>query len=380
MKTLIALLIVSFPTISSGASPAEGKISAARLAIQKSPKSPAAYNALSLALTFRARETGDPTYYTQAEEQLAKALEIDPGNLESLRTQIWLSLGRHEFKRALVQATALNKKVPDDLLTYAFLVDANAELGNYKEAETASDWLLNLRPGTIPGLTRAAYLRELFGDIEGALDFMGKAFQRTPPNETEDLAWILAHVSHLQLLLNNLPAAEEAAQESLRLFPEYHYGLASLARVRARQGHMDEAAGLYARRYKVAPHPENQFDWARALHEAGEKTQAKDLFAKFEPASRKEMTGTDNSNRELIFYYTDIAPNPVEALKIARLEASGRQDVFTLDALAWALYTNGQYEEANVQIERAISVGIREPQILRHAAEIQKRAASIETR
>ena len=74
MKSLIALLIVTLPAISSGASPAESKILAAKKAIEKSPKSPAAYNALSMAYAFRARETGDPIYYKQAEEQLSKAL------------------------------------------------------------------------------------------------------------------------------------------------------------------------------------------------------------------------------------------------------------------------------------------------------------------
>jgi tetratricopeptide (TPR) repeat protein len=374
MKYVIALLIAALPAISSGATPAEEKITAAKLAIEKNPKSSTAYNTLALALSMRARETGDPLYYKLAEEQIVKALEVEPGNLESQRTEIWLSLGRHDFAKALDLATSLNKKVPDDLMTYAFLVDANVELGNYDDAEKASDFLLNLRPGTIPGLTRAAYLRELFGDIEGALDFMSKAFQRTSPNETEDLAWILAHVSHLQLLLNNIPAAEQAAQEALRLFPDYHYALSSLAKVRTQQGQLEEAAKLYARRYEKSPHPENLYDWAKALNDAGHVEQAQALFAKFEPASRAEMIGTDNSSKELIFYYTDIAKEPTKALEVARHEASWRHDVFTLDALAWALYSNGQYSEANREIQRAIDVGVREPQLLQHAAKIRSNA------
>ena len=373
MRYLIALLIAALPAISNGASPAEMKIASAKQSIEKNPRSTSAYNTLALALSMRARETGDPLYYKLADEQVAKALEIEPSNLESLRTKVWLALGRHDFAKALDLATTLNKRVPDDLMTYAFLVDANVELGNYDDAEKASDWLLNLRPGTIPGLTRAAYLRELFGDIEGSLDFMGKAFQRTSPNETEDLAWILAHVSHLQLLMNNVPAAEEAAQEALRLFPDYHYALAGLAKVRIKQGKFDEAADLYARRYAKASYPENLYDWAKALNDAGQTAQAKELFAKFEPASRAEMSGTDNSSKELIFYYADIAKDPAKALEVARHEASWRHDVFTLDALAWALYTNGEYAEASRQIQRAIAVGVREPQILRHAEEIQKK-------
>ena len=30
--------------------------------------------------------------------------------------------------------------------------------------------MLDLRPGNLPGLTRAAYLRELFGDLDGSVE------------------------------------------------------------------------------------------------------------------------------------------------------------------------------------------------------------------
>ena len=63
-------------------------------------------------------------------------------------------------------------------MVYGMLTDANIELGKYAEAEKSAQWMLDLRPGNIPALTRAAYLRELFGDIEGALELMQQAFGR----------------------------------------------------------------------------------------------------------------------------------------------------------------------------------------------------------
>jgi tetratricopeptide (TPR) repeat protein len=87
--------------------------------------------------------------------------------------------------------------MPDDLLLYGFMTDANAELGNYADAEAACQWMLDLRPGNIPALTRAAYLRELFGDIDGAIELMSKAYDRTPPLEYEDRAWTLTQLAHL---------------------------------------------------------------------------------------------------------------------------------------------------------------------------------------
>jgi len=69
-----------------------------------------------------------PPYYAQAEDALKKSFDLSPGNLEGEKIHIWLLLGRHEFPMALEAAKALNKKVPDDVLVYGFLADANAEL------------------------------------------------------------------------------------------------------------------------------------------------------------------------------------------------------------------------------------------------------------
>ena len=81
--------------------------------------------------------------------------------------RVWVLLGKHQFAAALELARSLNKEIPDDVQVYGFLTDALVELGNYKEAEEACQWMLDLRPGNVAALTRASYLRELFGDIEG---------------------------------------------------------------------------------------------------------------------------------------------------------------------------------------------------------------------
>ncbi len=103
--------------------------------IEKNPKNFEAYNALALALSRRARETSDVIFYAEAEETLQKSFEISPGNFDGERIHVWLLLGRHEFAAALEEARKLNQKMPDDVMIYGFLTDANVELGNYKDAE-----------------------------------------------------------------------------------------------------------------------------------------------------------------------------------------------------------------------------------------------------
>ena len=351
-------------------SPAERSIAEARKVIDKKPAQYAGYNLLAMALSRRARETSDVNFYAQAEDALKKSFELAPQNLDGEKIRVWLLLGRHEFAAARDAATALNKRVPDDVLVYGFLTDANAELGNYDEAEKAAQWMLDLRPGNLPGITRAAYLRELFGDVDGALELMGMAYQSTPPTEVEDRAWILTQMGHLQLASGKTAAAESLLQEALAKFPGYHYALGNLAKVRISQDRYSEAVALLQQRYQAAPHAENLYDLAEALELFGHSDEAKEVFEEFETKSLQESVRADNSNRELIFYYADHAHQPAKALDVARQEFARRHDAYTLDAYAWALHLNGQNAEARKQIEAALSVGIRDAKMLRHAGEI----------
>jgi tetratricopeptide (TPR) repeat protein len=309
-------------------------------------------------------------YYTKADEVVDKALKIAPGDFEALKVRTWLLLGRHEFAKAALAAAELNKRVPDDITVYGYLADANAELGNYGEAVKAAQWMLDLRTGNVAGLTRAAYLRELHGDLSGAIDLMQMAYDATAFQESEDRAWLLTQVAHLYFLDGDLKQAEAYAQGALELFPGYHYALGSLAQVRMAQGRFDDAVMLLKQRYDAAPHAENLFSLAEALDRAGRKDDAAAAFAEFEKKALAESTIADNANHELMTYYTDVAHQPEKSLAIARAELERRHDVYTLDAYAWALAASGDYGRAQSEIQKALAVGVKDPRILQHAASI----------
>ena len=373
---LLFIFLYSFATLAQVSqnsvklSPAEQGMAAARRLIEKNPKNFEAYNALALALSRRARETSDVAFYAQAQDALGKSFEISPENFDGERTAVWLLLGRHEFPAALEKAKELNKKAPDDVMLYGFLTDANVEIGNYDDAEKAAQWMLDLRPGNLPGTTRAAYLRELVGDTDGSVELMNMAYQSTPPSEAEDRAWILSQIGHLQLTSGKNSDAETSLQQALAIFPGYHYALQNLAKVRIEQKRYQDAVNLLQQRYDAAKHAENLYDLAEALELVGRVDEAQKAFAEFETKSLAESILKDNSDRELIFYYADHSRQPAKALEIANQEFAWRHDVFTLDAYAWALHVNGRDAEALKNIQTALAVGIRDAKILRHAGEI----------
>ncbi|MGB8733839.1 MAG: tetratricopeptide repeat protein [Candidatus Sulfotelmatobacter sp.] len=368
--SLVAIAQIASAASNTGLSPTEQSILGARQAIAQKPLEFAGYNLLATALVRRAQETSDAGFYAQAEDAVKKSLELAPDNFDTQKIRVSILLGEHEYPVALEVAKTLNKRVPDDVMVYGLLTDANVELGNYKNAEVSAQWMLNLRPGNLPALTRAARLRELFGDGEGALELLDLAYQSTPPTETGERAGILTQMGHLRSASGNTEAAEGLFQQALTLLPNYPSALGNLAQVRIAQKRYAEAVALLKQRYQSEPRAANLYDLAEALQLAGRDGEAKKAFAEFESKAVAESSGMNNSNRELIFYYADHAHQPAKALEVAQREFAWRHDVYTLDAYAWALHVNGQDTEARKQIETALAVGVRDEKLLSHAREI----------
>jgi tetratricopeptide (TPR) repeat protein len=351
-------------------SPAAQSIAAARKAISDNPTQYGGYNLLATALVHCAQENSDVSFYTQAEGAVKRSLEIAPNNFDAEKMQASILLGEHEYAAALDLAKTLNQRVPDDVMVYGLLTDADTELGNYNDAETAAQWMLNLRPGNLPALIRASHLRELFGDIEGSYELMDLAYQSAPPTEAGERAGILTQMGHLRLASGSADAAEKLFQQALTSFPSYPSALGNLAQVRITQKRYTEAVVLLQQRYQAVPYAGHLYDLAEALQLAGDDREAKKAFADFETKSLEESARKDDSGRKLIFYYADHARQPAKALQVAQQEYAWRHDVYTLDAYAWALHVNRQDEEARKQIETALAIGIRDSTIFAHAGEI----------
>lgn len=355
---------------SSTGSPAERRIAAARSSLALQPKRVEGWTDLALGLARRARETSNTAFYVEAWDATERALAIEPGHLEARKMQVWILLGQHEFARAVAVAEGINKQIPDDVLTYGFLSDGYTELGRYTDAEKAAQWMLDIRPGNVPALTRAAHLRELFGDHEGAVELMDTAYRRTADAEVEDRAWILTQIAHLSLLTCRTSAAEQLLTEALRTFPDYHYAVALMADVRTQQGRYADAVEFREKHVAMAPHPENRFELGVALERAGRADDARREFALFEKAALAESEKWDSANVELIRYYAEHANRPGDAVALAKRESARRQDVRTLDALAVALQATGASGAARTAIDKVLAVGVVQADVFTHAAVI----------
>ena len=162
--------------------PAQQRIAAAKQQIATDPKKVQAYNELALASLRRTRETADPKYLKDADAALAEGLKLDPEDFQLQKTQVALLLSHHEYAQARDRATVLHRRTPDDVMTFGYLAEAYIALGDYPEAEINAQWMMNMRPNNTPALLVGAKLRMLYGDAQGAIDFLNRAYSQTSPD------------------------------------------------------------------------------------------------------------------------------------------------------------------------------------------------------
>jgi tetratricopeptide (TPR) repeat protein len=373
MMAFLAVPAVYGQSSPAAMTPAQQKISWAQAAIQENPDRSQPYNDLAMAYVRRVRETADTSWYDQADKALQESLRISPENLEAQRTEAAVLIGRKEFVKALDISKILNAKMPDDVTTYGLVVDADIALGNYRDAETAAQWMLDLRPGNIPGLLRGARLRRLFGDPEGAMQLYSESYQQLPQTQTEDLAWILTQMADLDLSTGNVSGADKLLQSALGKFPNYYLALESEARVRVAQQKFEEAVNVLRARDQNFPTLESKYALAKILDAAGQAKEANEIFADFEHAAHMRIDSPENANLELIQYYLGRGKKPAEALRISQIEIARHRDVETIDAYAWALSMNGQNRQAQNEIAAALAVGVRNASFFYHAGAIAAR-------
>jgi len=350
--------------------PAQHRIAEARQQIAADPKKAQAYTDLAIAYMRRARETADPQYLNDAASAVARGLQLDADDFQLRRTEASVFLSRHLFAEARDRAMALHNRRPDDVLTYGVIAEADIGLGNYPEAETNAQWMMNLRPNNTPALLVGATLRNLYGNTHGAIDFLNRAYAQTSPGEVEDLAWIANQIASIQIETGQNDAAAQTLEQTDQLVANYPYTVENLALVRMAQGKASEAVQLWIRASTLDHDPHVLFKLAQAQAAAGSAAEARNTFAEFGKFVNEQAGASDQARLDVILMYAGEPTTAADALQLAQQRIGVRQDVWTLDAYAWALYANGRFQDADDAAQKAIAVGIKSAQIFDHAGNI----------
>ena len=354
----------------------EKAVAIAEVRLADRPNDAKAMAALASALLVRVRETYDPRLYARAGELLDRAAALAPRDADVAVTAGNLALSRHDFAVALNWGEVAQAAAPARPAVYGVLTDAYVELGRYDEAIAAAQRMVDLRPD-LSSYSRVSYLRELHGDIDGAIDAMRRAIQASAPR-SEGTAWSLVQLGNLYLVKNDLVAADHAYADALSRVDGYVFAVAGQARARAARGDLAGAVRLNEAAAQRLPVPDFVIALADLHARLGDATRAAqdaDLVWAMEQLLKANGVRTDV---DLALFDADHDLRLVDALTAARAEYQIRPSVTVAMTLAWTEYKNGDLQQAARHARDALRLGWRDPASLHRAAQIARAAGDLE--
>lgn len=310
---------------------------------------------LGLAYQQRARETGDPTFYSLSERALARAAAARGEDSLVVSGLASLAVSRHRFREALALARRAVRQDPKNGTAYAALGDALASLGRYGQAFRVFDRAAVLAP-SVATYARIAYARELLGRPQSAVAALRLALEldSTVP---EHKAWTLVQLGNVELNVGRLGEAAQAYREALRRFPSYVHAEAGLARVEAARGRYRRAIALLRHAVEVLPLPQYAVALGDVLTADGRAAQARRAYALVGAIQRLSEANGVRTELQAALFDADHGIRLERALARARLAHRDRPSIDGDDVLAWALQRTGRCREALRSSERALRLG-----------------------
>ncbi|MGI9018225.1 MAG: tetratricopeptide repeat protein [Euzebya sp.] len=338
---------VDLPTV---VVPPDDEVLALQADAEANPQSPRAWQELGINATRQAIVTADPAWYAIAGDAYDRAEELDPTNdfLTIARGQLTLSL--HDFDKALDLGQRATTVLPSTADGWGVLVDAQVELGMYEEAADSLQTMLDLRPD-LSALARASYLRQLNGDLDGAIVAMrqaevagGGAFGQT--------SIISGLLGDLLLQRGDLDDAEAAY-----LRAQSGQAAAGLARIDIARGDLDRAEVILTQVSRQTPFPAVITALAEVQTRQGDQEGLADTVELGRTIATLQQANGQTVDLELALFEASYG-DPARAIELARQAYDARPDnVFAAGALAWSLFKDGQQEQALEFADQATRLG-----------------------
>jgi tetratricopeptide (TPR) repeat protein len=360
------------PPLGTDAGTGNTAASVARLqaALRDRPNDVRGLGLLGLAYQQRARETGEPAYYTKSRGVLARALRLAPNDLIATSALGSLALSQHRFREALALGHRARMLSPTTARTYGVIGDALVELGRYREAFDAFDRMARLRP-SLASYARVSYARELLGDYDGAVSAMRLA-QTAAIGQPESLAWIDVQLGKLSWAHGRIAAAEQLYRQALRAFPGYVHAYDALAQVEAARGRLQAAIALEHRAVDAVPLPQFVAALGDLYRAAGDRRAARRQYATIAVIQRLLAANGVKTDLETALFDVDHGIRLPHALAVARRAHADRPSIDGDDVLAWAFARNGRCAEALLWSKRSLRLGTQDALKFFHRGAIER--------
>ncbi|MEP6676638.1 MAG: tetratricopeptide repeat protein [Ferruginibacter sp.] len=309
-------------------------------------------------------------YYTAIQKILDGVLMIDPKNFEATVYKASVKMSLHQFAEAKQLAEAAKVINPDNAYVYGILVDANVELGNYTEAVAMSDKMQAIKP-SLEAYSRASYLREIYGDYNGAIAAMKLAVQAGLPG-SEPQCWSRNILAELYMNTKQFDEAEKTYQENLSLRPSYAPSMAGLAKIETERKNYAKAIALLDSANMIMADLSFETAIADNYSKMGDAQKAKDKYESVRKALEYDASTGHSVSLDLAKLF--IKTNQWDSAKTyAMTEYKIRPNNIDVNKeLAWIAYNQNDKPDAAQYLKTAMSTNSKNPELIQRAALINK--------
>ncbi len=173
--------------------------------------------------------------WPQAERELEQAVKLEPDNPQAQYFLAWMEYIANHFTRARGRLEALARQQPRNLAAASLLGLVLIAQSHYAQASRVYRRAIALEP-KLPRrdaqpyigygilLEKTGHLHQAAGELRQGLAIKPDSFRAH------------AHLGHIELMLNQLPAAERELKRALSLNPRYRPAYYQLAQIYRREG------------------------------------------------------------------------------------------------------------------------------------------------
>jgi len=331
---------------------------------------------LAQLFVMEARVTGEHGhYYPAALKMVNEILDANPEdqNLRfmALTTKAGVQLSQHEFKDALATAEEAVQLNPYNAQIYGALVDAHVELGNYEKAVETADKMVAIRPD-LRSYSRVSYLREIHGEVDGAIEAMDMAVAAGYPGY-EQTAWARLTLGDLYLTYGELDKAEEQYKTILQDRPDYPFAVAALAEVEMERKNYEKAEELLHKAKAIIPEVGFYEQLAHIYKETGRQEEMQAMLDEIYPMLEDDVNSGHNMDMEYAALYRDLVEDYDKALEYAKREFEKRPNNIDVNKLmASILVKKGDLAEAQEYLAKAEVTNYQHPELVALKEKVQE--------
>lgn len=318
--------------------------------------------------THEARVTGEHGHYYPAalqvlDEALTRSQQNPDEQFQALAMKAGVLLSLHQFAEALAagqQAVAMN---PYNAQIYGVLVDAYVELGQYDQAVAMADKMISIRPD-LRSYARISYLRELHGDVEGAIEAMELAVDAGYPGY-EQTAWARLTLGDLYKQYGQLEKAALNYQRILVDRPDYPFAIAALGEIDEQKGDLAEAEEKYLQAAKIIPEFSFYEKLAAIYLKQGRGEEFQETISELKAMLADDQQAGHVMDLELAHLHAELLADYDTALDYAQKVYERRPDNIDINqTLAYIYHKQNKPALAASHLRRAARTNSQHPELL----------------